>query len=649
MTDSKSISLNLGWVLASWSVLIFAYYMRIGLNTFIQDSVYMSIGSIATLIFLVPLYLTDRYKSKNKWTNEPEFYTLILIGTISGIGLIFGNTKVILFLTFGLWIGAILIFFWGFIQVGRKIHLPILIITVYIGLLFVLDLYHGEGLTPHFYERIILGKSYVDTLSHTAMSHIFANHGVPSIGADGLIAFKYHWGSHLLLGGVAKLISSDTIAVYNLFYPAVLVILLFKTIIDFVLRLGKYYGKTVHPLPVLMIASMLPLVDLVIARPYLWMESASFANIVMLLFLGVVFARAKLREDLKIDFILFSLIMLIVISSLKISHGFLLVCALSYVVFRIYPNMKTVGYIFVGGTIILLFVLKYILLIESSDNVSETMTTNAFVYYIGQRILLFWHNSGYPWTYLAGLIIIGIVWLRRGYLKSPGTLIHGLKRKETLELEGLLIINLFGLAGAIYVSSHALDVLFFGIVQLLLSVTFVIYHLSLRISKVDVSKWFVYLVLIGIIGIGTSTKTYLMDHIIRKNKYIQDMTQLKPTQQLLNSLLIDLQKVPKEFDHDKTAVYIAQSEHWYHNSQEYILSSPFIAQSVSGFVSIGGISETVFYASTIRYGFDEYRLTREGIVYEFDKIKENARNWGFNRLLVYKADGSKLIREVVEL
>jgi hypothetical protein len=650
MPDSTRLSLNIGWVLASWSILIFAYYMRLGFHSFVQDSVYISIGCIATLIFLLPDYLASKSNLSKGWTKSPEFYTLILIGSVSGMGLIFGNTKVIPFLSYVLWGGATIVFFCSFVKLGRKIHFPTLIITVYTGFLLALDLYHHEGLTPLFYERMIFGKGYVDTLSHTAISHIFATHGVPSIGADGLIAFKYHWGSHLLLGGIAKLISSDTITVYNIFYPAVVVILLFKTGIDFVLRLGEYYGKTVHPFPVLLVASMLTFVDLLIARPYLWMESATFANAVMFLFVGVVFAQAQSIGKLKVNFILFSLIMLIVITSLKISHGFVLVCALSYVTLRIYPNMKTLGYIFVGGLIILLFVLRYILLIESEFDISsDPLTKNAYLYYLGRRVLLFWHNSGYPWTYMAGLIIFGIVWLRKGYFKSFGTFIQGLKRKDTLELEGLLIINLSGFAGALYVSEHALDVLFFMITQLLLSVTYVLYHLSFKISKVDVSKWVIYIVLIGIIGFGTSTKTYLLDHIVRKNRYQIQMTQLKPSQQLLSNLLIDLQEIPKEYSPATTAVYIAQSEHWYHNSQEYILANPFIAQSISGFVSIGGISETIYYSSTVRYGFDEYRQTRDGVFYEFDQIQDNARNWGFERLIVYKADGNNLIREVVEL
>lgn len=649
MDLKNRLSLNLGWVLSSWAILLVAYLMRIGLHPFVESTDYVTIGSISTIFLLLPEWLVIRSKQSTSWTHTSELYTIVVIGFICTAGLLLGNGIISFFLAYGLWVLAASLVAWVVLRVGLEVRIPILVAASVTGVFFVLDLYHTEGVTPHFYERMVLGTAFVDTLSHAAISSMLSNHGVPSIGVDGLVEFKYHWGSHALLGGISNLASIDAIAAYNVTYPAVFVVLLFKTITGFIIRLGDFYETSVRPLAVVLILFMLMLAQSFIARPYLWMESNTIANVFMLLFMGVLLVYVKQQKALGTGIILFSILSLMVLSMLKISHGFVLVCALGFVSLRAYPSIRTVVILMLGGLTVLIFVLRYVLLIDEVPDPSITLSGNAYIYYLSKLIQLFWSNSGLPWSYLAGLILAVLIWSKRGYLTSLSSIKKAIQDRDTLEFEALVIINLTGLAGAIYVSDHGLDVFFFLSVQLLLSLCYLVYRLSRLVSGVSVSKGILWVGILAVLGIAATTKTTYLDHFVRKSNYLYAMGNLTESQQALHDLMIDLKLQAKTVDPATTAVYIAQGEHWYHGANESIMSSAFTVPSVSGLVSVGGISEAVWFSSTKRYGFDEYRNKRDGLIYNEDEIKEVARSMGYTHLLVYRLDNGNLVKEMVDL
>lgn len=650
MELKNRLSLNLGWVLSSWVILFVAYFLRMGLHPFVDSGVYVTLASVATIIFLLPEWLASRSSENKKWFETHEFFTLMTVVGVSGLGLLVGTMdSVVSVLEYVIWGAGAVLTGWTVFRVGFGLRLSLLLASAAIGILFVLDLYYSEGVTPHFYERVILGNAFIDTLSHAAISNIWATQLVPSVALDGLVPFQYHWGSHALLGGIINLASTDAIAGYNLAYPAIFVVLLFKSMVDFIMRIGEFYGHKLQLLVVVLGVFMVLLVPLLVANPYMWMESTTVANVFMLLFLSVILVFARQSTGLDLSFVIFSVIVLVMLSVLKISHGFVLVSALGLTALRVYPSIRTFITLGIGGLVVLLVVLFFVYPVADTSSPEFPLSLNALIYYIGQRLRVFWENDGFPWSYVLGIVIVGVIWLRKGYFSSMDRFKKVVQDRESVEFETLLFINLAGLGGALYVSGHGLDVFFFLSVQLLLSTCYLVYRVAMLFTEVSAPRGLVLIAVVLVLAIGVSTKPNLLDLVLRKNDYSTAMSTISPSQQAVFDLMKDLKQLRREYDPRETAVYVAQKEHWYHGSQENSRGAPFVVPAVSGLVSIGGISELVWFSSNTHYGFDDYRMLRADLIYETSEAVESARELGFKRLVTYKVEKNELVREVIEL
>lgn len=642
--------MSLGWVLASWTILFVAYFMRMGLHPFVDAGVYVTLGSIATIILLLPEWLASRSSGHQQWFNTHELFTLAVVVGIGVLGLLAGGLEsVISVLEYVLLGAAVMLIGWVVFRTGLGFRLSLMLSSAAIGVLFTLDLYYAEGVTPHFYERMVLGNAFIDTLGHAAISTILATQLVPSVGLDGLVPFQYHWGSHALLGGFINLASTEAIAGYNLAYPSIFVVLLFKSMVDFIMRIGEFYGHRLQLLVVVLGVFMVLLVPLLVANPYLWMESTTVANVFMLSFLSVVLVYARQNAALDLSFALFSVVVLVMLSLLKISHGFVLVTALGWTTLRVFPSIRTLLILGIGGLLVLFVVLFYVYPVADTSMPEIPLSMNALIYYIGQRFRVFWANDGFPWSYVLGAVIVGVIWLRKGYFSTMERFKKVILDRESIELETLLMINLIGLGGAIYVSSHGLDVFFFLSIQLLLSTCYLVYRVALLFTEVSAPRGLILIAVLAVLGIGVSTKPDLLDLILRKKDYATAMSELPPARKAVFDLMVDLKQLRKDVNPRETAIYIAQKEHWYHGSQENTRGAPFLVPAISGIVSVGGISELVWYSSNTHYGFDDYRLLRSELIYETSEAVESARQMGYRRLVSYSLENDELVREVIEL
>jgi len=644
------LSLNLGWVVSSWIILFVAYFLRIGLHPFVEGDVYLSFGSIATIIILLPEWIVSKSESEQPWFKSREMFTLLVVVMVSALGLVAGPFDAIVYALSRLfWILAVILVVWTTYRIGLRFQIPLLAGSTVLSVLFVMDLYKTNGVSPFFYELIVQKTAFIDTLGHAAISNMIATQLVPTVGLDGIVLFKYHWGSHALLGGIINLASTDAVAGYNLAYPAIFLVLLFKTMMGFIMRIGEFYGHQLRPLAVLMGIFLVMLVPMLITRPYMWLESTTIANVFMFLFLGIVMVYSRQSKSIETPFLVFSVIILVMLSVLKISHGFVLVCGLGVVALRMYPSMRTLIQLGIGGLLILLVVIFFVYPIAQATEPAIKLSVNELIYYFGQRLTVFWSNSGFPWSYILGLGLIIVIWGKRGYLSSLDVFKKTLKERKFVEMEALVIINLSGLGGAIYVSGHGLDVFFFLSVQLLLSTCYLLFRLALLISDFSVPRPIVAAGVFILLGIGASTKANLLDLFVFKSDYVDSMNTLTPPSQAVHDLMADLKQLRKDYNPRETAIYIAQKEHWYHGSQENTRGAPFLVPAISGIVSISGISESVWYSSNTHYGFDDYRNLRDELIYEIDEAIEFARDQGFKQLISYTLENQKLVREVIEL
>lgn len=92
----------------------------------------------------------------------------------------------------------------------------------------------GAGyLSPWFEYLFLLGEAKSDTLYHATIANMISQYKVPSIGVDGLLFQKYHFGSHLIFAAISRLTGLSMIVFYNLCIPIVFGGLLLIASLDF--------------------------------------------------------------------------------------------------------------------------------------------------------------------------------------------------------------------------------------------------------------------------------------------------------------------------------------------------------------------------------------------------------------------------------
>lgn len=71
-------------------------------------------------------------------------------------------------------------------------------------------------------EQALLGTLNHDTTFHSALAFMIQNYGVPSIGMDGIVPLKYHFGSHFWFAGLGRLAATEPLFSYGAGVPIVL-------------------------------------------------------------------------------------------------------------------------------------------------------------------------------------------------------------------------------------------------------------------------------------------------------------------------------------------------------------------------------------------------------------------------------------------
>jgi len=650
MNHKVHLNHTLGWLLASLLILIFVYVMRLGLHPFISSSSYFYIWSLATVLFLLPDFLVYKFCKVEKWYNSSEYFTIVVLIGLSLLGLFGSKFTVIDYFIYPIVMSAILLVTWALYRIWGEVQYMSILLPAFMGFVFVLDIYQSEGLSPFFYEKIVMGTGFIDTLNHAAITNIFSNHLASSTGVDGILHYSYHWGSHAIFGGLKNLLGIDSISFYNVGYPSIFVVLLFKSMLGLVLRLNKYLlSNKLETNVVLVFMIFLFSTNLLTTRVFFWLESTTMANIMIMLYLGILLMYLRDKKDVGTHFLLFSFLVFLIISTIKISHGFVIISGMGYLILRTQRDIKLLATMFVLGLIISLFVFNYVLLIDKVVDTGRNLNGNMLILYISNRMIVFWSNSGMTWTYFAGILVAILALSRNGYFSSLSSLRSAIYNRSILGFELLIVLNIIGLIGAVYVSDHGLDVFFFMSIQLLLSSIYVIQLFAVKWTSMEIhpkiSNFLIGVVMIMVLV----SKPENVSHLANKGIYSRQMESLKTEREILNDLLIDLKVIQNKLDPDAVAIYIPQSEHWYYNSQTNMISAPFIVPSISGFVLIGGISEQIWYSDFSRYGYNVYRFGRDGIIYDTDEAIDRAREYGFSKLLVYSKDNNRLSREIISL
>jgi hypothetical protein len=101
------------------------------------------------------------------------------------------------------------------------------LITLLISARFVGIVWGSKYLSPLYEAQYISGHAHIDTLFHSAMANMLVFFGRPSIGVEGVVTFPYHFGSHLLIATVSRLLHLSVLQTYHLVYPTLILPLWF--------------------------------------------------------------------------------------------------------------------------------------------------------------------------------------------------------------------------------------------------------------------------------------------------------------------------------------------------------------------------------------------------------------------------------------
>jgi hypothetical protein len=179
--------------------ILVAFVVTFGLRMGLGDS--PSAVAILFLFTLAPIWTTTLALTASVSEEGTRVIRVSLAFTFGMLlpvgGLLFGRLNAVV----GLVVVGLLLR-WSLRAVFNSCQVSRLAIqSLVIGFLLALT---GSGSYLFLPELLRLGLAHSDAYFHITIAQMIAGHGVPSIGADGLIPVRYHYGSHVVAAGLSK-------------------------------------------------------------------------------------------------------------------------------------------------------------------------------------------------------------------------------------------------------------------------------------------------------------------------------------------------------------------------------------------------------------------------------------------------------------
>jgi hypothetical protein len=633
-------SLNTLFILSSALILILCFWSRTGTYAFISTINYISLFALAATILSLPDFLCHYFPSKDKWYRSSEFYTFFLIILLGAAGTMLS--------VYSFWLGIIILpigislAFWELYHFSRSKYwltlIPGLAVMGYVILLFYTRTIHST-LYP---EQIILGKAFIDILFHSSMSNMFSTLGWVSTGLDGSPFVHYHFGSHILFAGLKNWADLNTVMFYIIAYPAIFIPLFFKSLFCFINRLFIYKGTNsfnlLFAISFIAVIYSATLANFNFAQPFI-SESMTLSLIFSFLYAVVLLSYIPKPGKNENLFFFFSLVALVLISSTKISTGFVCFIGTCYLYLRKYNSFKKRMLLFIGiiltASYIYLFIVPFDILTSSPS--------------LFRRIFNLWSSESFIIS-LAGAFIAIVVLMKYNSLETWIEIKSVIKSREYLDLEVLLIMTVSSFTGATVASAHPYDVNFFISVQLFFSIPFLIYYCQRYFNTFTASKRIKTLFLISLILLSFVSRPAVFKMFTEATEVKNNMLRLSQQQKEFQGFLIELFKLEKEPEKETICVYIPDTEQWYYESQSTTpLGSPMVVPAITGIALIGGIPDNIYASNYNYYSLYYYKINGLSQVKNISEAKERAAKKGYSKLIEYQYIEGNLIKQEFEL
>jgi hypothetical protein len=185
--------------------------------------------------------------------------------------------------------------------------------------------------------RTVAGLLQIDTLYHGAIASMILEHGVPSIGIDGVIQLRYHVFSHVWLGYTGQIAGIDPLTAYILGRQIVLLPLMFFAVklVLHALSGGRESRSWIGAAAYMVVLFAFTLFDW---NSYLISDS-HICGMIFLLF-GILFLKNWSSASSIAGFVMAGFCLVLLATLSKISAGYILFAGLGYfvLVFRYVPE-----------------------------------------------------------------------------------------------------------------------------------------------------------------------------------------------------------------------------------------------------------------------------------------------------------------------
>jgi hypothetical protein len=556
--------------------------------------------------------------------------------------------------------------------------------------------WNGRHLSPLFFEMLSSGEfsgtadfgKGIDTLFHLSIAQMIKTYGVATIGIDGLIPIKYHYGSHFVLAQFSRLMDMHPLLTYQISYPVIFYPVFIKIFLLTSLQVRKCldldFSTFSPPSWVVLLVLIFGYVPYMLLNKVglnletVWVsESYLFSLIVLFCLISVSIgfweqATAKGQPRMLPVTLLYALTLLIlftIIGFFKASTMAVLLAVVAYMFLRlkVYRN-------FLLGTWTLLTALIFTLVVFQVTSIRQT-PSQTFFYSISQFVSVHWLLF-IPGYYLLTGVTIGF------FLAVLATSTQGLKErffKNKLLLAEILCISslagfgsltIFGMEGGS--SFYFSEVQYWMAASLLLALMPQIeYYLKFRFrshSAILVGKAILVL-LFFVVALNVSTRWFVSlysNYHTRKQiiyyqngviPFIDNYTLAKKLTTLSGSKLIQLGKVftaPAQDSLNLIPMYrtlrsireldLLENKNstvaFVNNYLRFIdgfpcYKYPFLIPSLAGIATWQGWDKEACYWIG-NYGFEDYeKRNRSFYNASIDSLCQDIRGTRFSQILLY--------------
>jgi hypothetical protein len=483
---------------------------------------------------------------------------------------------------------------------------------------------------------------------------MFSTLGWTSTGLDGSPYVPYHWGSQVLFGGLKNWLDLNSLMFFNIAYPVIFIPLFFKSLFYFLNRLFIYKGITsadlLFAISFVTVLYSLKFAGFSYATP-LKFESLTISLVFTFLY-GATLLHYVSKPNININiFFFYSIFVLLLISSSKISTGGICVTGMAYLYLRKFRSLNNLLVFFIGAVIIVTFYL----FVFPFDRLTYSAT-------FGLRISNLWFNSVGFITYLSGAFLAVIYLLKTQSFKNRNEIWSVIRSGKYIDLEILFVITISSMFGAILVSSLQADVYMFCTPQFFITIPFIIMfsqrYFDRFAASIKAKTFFLFLLIIlSIVSNPDVFRTYYH----RTIQVRHGMSRLSQQQQVLQSFLFELFKIEKEVDKKQICIYIPSTEKWYYESQSIEplgqqslepsnpLGSAMVIPAITGIALIGGISDSIYKANYNYAGYYYYKQGGQVQVKNLIEAKESAIRKGYTKLIKYQYIDGILAKQTFDL